>query len=249
VGKLAGKIAVVTGGSSGIGRATALRFVAEGARVFVFDQCETQFGEGQDVPAGGLTTVRGSVCMLPDLDRLVATISQQTNYVDILFANAGVLSQSLPIGEVSENEFDATFDVNVKAVFFTVQKLLPLLRDGASIILNASAVSAKGLPAYSVYTATKAAVRSFARTWSSDLKARQIRVNAVSPGPIETPMMTAGKSEEELRQHKASLSSVVPVGRVGQPDDVARAVVFLASSDSSFITGIELFVDGGMAQV
>jgi NAD(P)-dependent dehydrogenase (short-subunit alcohol dehydrogenase family) len=187
--------------------------------------------------------------MLPDLDRLVATISQQTNYVDILFANAGVLSQSLPIGEVSENEFDATFNVNVKAVFFTVQKLLPLLRDGASIIINASAVSAKGLPAYSVYTATKAAVRSFARTWSSDLKARQIRVNAVSPGPIETPMMTAGKSEEELRQHKASLSSVVPVGRVGQPDDVAKAVVFLASSDSSFITGIELFVDGGMAQV
>jgi NAD(P)-dependent dehydrogenase (short-subunit alcohol dehydrogenase family) len=167
----------------------------------------------------------------------------------VIFANAGVLCPSLPIGEVSEQQFDATFDVNVKAVFFTVQKLLPLLRDGASVILNASAVSAKGLPAYSVYTATKAAVRSFARTWSADLKDRKIRVNAVSPGPIETPMMTSGKSAEELREHKRSLSSIVPLGRVGQAGDVAKAAVFLASDDSSFITGIELFVDGGMAQV
>jgi NAD(P)-dependent dehydrogenase (short-subunit alcohol dehydrogenase family) len=155
----------------------------------------------------------------------------------------------LPIGEVPEEHFDATFNVNVKAVFFTVQKLVPLLRDGASIILNASAVSAKGLPAYSVYTATKAAVRSFARTWSADLKDRKIRVNAVSPGPIETPMMTAGKSETELREHKRSLSATVPLGRVGQPNDVAKAAVFLASDDSSFITGIELFIDGGMAQI
>jgi NAD(P)-dependent dehydrogenase (short-subunit alcohol dehydrogenase family) len=159
------------------------------------------------------------------------------------------LCQSLPIGEVSEEQFDATFAVNVKAVFFTVQKLLPLLRDGAYVILNASAVSAKGLPAYSIYTATKAAVRSFARTWSTDLKGRKIRVNALSPGPIETPMMTSGKSEEELQQHKLSLASVVPLGRIGQAADVAKAAVFLASDDSSFITGIELFVDGGMAQV
>jgi NAD(P)-dependent dehydrogenase (short-subunit alcohol dehydrogenase family) len=247
--KLEGKTALVTGGSSGIGLATAKRFVSEGAYVFITGRREPELAAAVEEIGRNVTTVRGDVSKLDDLDRLFARIEREKGRLDVLFANAGV-ARYAPLGKITEEFYDSIFDVNVKGLLFTVQKALPLLPDGASIILNASVVASKGLPANSVYSATKAAVRSFARTWAADLKPRRIRVNAVSPGLTDTPGLNdLLASAETGRERMKSIATSVPLGRMGDPDEVARAVVFLASDDSSYITGTELFVDGGFAQV
>jgi len=247
--KLEGKIAVITGGSSGIGLAAAQRFVAEGAYVYITGRRQSELDTAVRQIGRNVTAVQGDVSNLADLDRLYATVQQQHGRIDVVFANAGGVELA-PLGEISEAHFDKTFNSNVKGLLFTVQKALPLLQDGGSIILNASSAGIKALPGGSVYSATKAAVRSFARGWTLDLKARKIRVNAISPGPINTPgANSVGNSEEEREQNQARFTAVVPMGRRGEPDEVAKAAVFLASDDSSFITGIELFVDGGTAQI
>ena len=244
-----GKIAVITGGNSGIGLATAQRLTNEGAYVFITGRRQSELAAAVKLIGKNVTGVQGDVSNLADLDRLFATVKQQKGRIDILFANAG-LGDFAPLGSITEAHYDKTFDVNVKGVLFTVQKALPLLVDGASVILNASIVSIKGMPAFSVYSATKAALRSFARSWTVDLKDRKIRVNVVSPGPIETPAIDRlGQTVGDSAQLKAGLISGVPMGRMGTSDEIAKAVSFLASDDSSFITGIELFVDGGMAQI
>jgi NAD(P)-dependent dehydrogenase (short-subunit alcohol dehydrogenase family) len=244
-----GKVAVITGGNSGIGLATAQRLVSEGAYVFITGRRQTELDAAVKLIGKNVTAVQGDVANLIDLDRLYATVKQQKGRVDILFANAGG-GEFAPLGSITEAHYDKTFNANVKGLLFTVQKALPLFTNGGSIILNASIVSIKGTPALSVYSATKAAVRSFARTWTLDLKDRRIRVNAVSPGPIDTPGVDSlAKTAEELAQFKAAMISAVPMGRMGTSDEIAKAVSFLASDDASFITGIELFVDGGMAQV
>ena len=244
-----GKVAVITGGNSGIGLATAQRLVSEGAYVFITGRRQTELDAAVKLIGKNVTAVQGDVANLIDLDRLYATVKQQKGRVDILFANAGG-GEFAPLGSITEAHYDKTFNANVKGLLFTVQKALPLFTNGGSIILNASIVSIKGTPALSVYSATKAAVRSFARTWTLDLKDRRIRVNAVSPGPIDTPGVDSlAKTAEELAQFKAAMISGVPMGRMGTSDEIAKAVSFLASDDASFITGIELFVDGGMAQV
>ena len=247
--KLEGKVAVVTGGNSGIGLATARRFAAEGAKVVITGRRQPELDAAVEQIGGGAIGVRGDVSNLADLDRLYSAVKEQFGRVDVLFANAGG-GEFAALGQITEEHFDRAFATNVKGLLFTVQKALPLLPDGASVILNASIVSIKGTEAFSVYSATKAAVRSFARTWTADLKARRIRVNAISPGPIETPGVDGlGKTREEAGAIKASLVAGIPLGRMGTPDEIAKAAVFLASDDSSFVTGIELFVDGGMAQV
>jgi NAD(P)-dependent dehydrogenase (short-subunit alcohol dehydrogenase family) len=244
-----GKIAVITGGNSGIGLATAQRLAAEGAYVFITGRRQSELDAAVKLIGKNVTAVQGDVSNLADLDRLYATIKQQKGRIDILFANAGG-GEFAPLGSITEAHYDKTFNINVKGVLFTVQKALPLLVDGGAIILNASIVSSKGMPAFSVYSATKAALRSFARTWTVDLKDRKIRVNAVSPGPIETPGVDGlAKTPGDLAQIKANLASGVPMGRMGTSDEIAKAVSFLASDDASFITGIELFVDGGLAQI
>jgi NAD(P)-dependent dehydrogenase (short-subunit alcohol dehydrogenase family) len=247
--KLEGKVAVVTGGNSGIGLATARRFVAEGAYVYITGRRQAELDEAARHIGKNVTGVRGDVSNLPDLDRLFATVKQRQGRLDILFANAGVPALA-PLGEITEEHFDQTFNINVKGLLFTVQKALPLFADGGSIILNASVAASKGIEAISVYSATKAAVRSFARCWTADLKHRQIRVNVISPGLIETPIVTkAGLTREQIGAFKESFIAAVPMGRMGTADEVATAAVFLASDDSSYVTGTELFVDGGMAQV
>lgn len=245
--KLDGKVAVVTGGSSGIGLAAAKRLEAEGAHVFITGRRERDLQDAVAAVDGNVTGVRGDVANLADLDRLFATVKELKGRIDILFANAGV-AENTPLGTITEEQFDRMFDINVKGTLFTIQKALPLLADGASIILCSSIVGSKGFAARSVYSATKAALRSFARTWTSDLKDRHIRVNVVSPGPIDTPGLQelAGTNSEGL---SAAYRDRVPLGRVGRPEDIASAVSFLASDDASFITGAELFVDGGLAQV
>ncbi len=248
-GKLEGKIALVTGGSSGIGLATAQRFVQEGAYVFITGRRQSELDAAVKQIGSNVTAFQGDVSNLGDLDRLFAIIQEQKGRLDVVFANAGG-GEFVPFGSITEEHFDKTFNVNVKGLLFTVQKALPLLPKGASVILNASIVSIKGMPAFSVYSATKAAVRSFARSWTVDLKDRGIRVNAVSPGPIDTPAISGlASTKEEADQLKANLAAGVPMGRMGTPDELAKAVVFLASEDSTYITGIELFVDGGFAQV
>jgi NAD(P)-dependent dehydrogenase (short-subunit alcohol dehydrogenase family) len=249
MGKLEGKIALVTGGNSGIGLATARQFVSEGAYVFITARRDAQLAAAVKEIGRNVTGVQGDVSNLVDLDRLFAQIKREKGKLDIVFANAG-FAKYAPFGTITEEFYDAIFNINVKGLLFTVQKALPLLPDGASIILNASIVASKGLPANSVYSATKAAVRSFARTWTTDLKERRIRVNAVSPGATDTPGLNdLLTSTEAGRQRLKMLSTTVPLGRLGTPAEIARAVVFLASDDSSYITGTELFVDGGMAQV
>jgi NAD(P)-dependent dehydrogenase (short-subunit alcohol dehydrogenase family) len=243
-----GKIAVVTGGNSGIGLATAQRLVGEGAYVFITGRRQPELDTAVKLIGKNVTAVQGDVSNLADLDRLYATVKQQKGRIDILFANAG-LGEFAPLGSITEAHYDKTFNANVKGLLFTVQKALPLLVDGASVILNASIVSIKGIAAFSVYSATKAAIRSFARTWTVDLKDRKIRVNVVSPGPIETPAIDRLAQTAGGDQLKAGLISGVPMGRMGTSDEIAKAVSFLASDDASFITGIELFVDGGMAQI
>ena len=254
--RLEGKVAVITGGTSGIGLATAQRFVSEGAYVFItgrrqseLDAAVKQIGKNNN---NNVTGVQGDVSNLTDLDRLYATVKEQKGRIDTLFANAGV-GELAPLGEITEAHFDKTFGINVKGLLFTVQKALPLFQDddsGGSIILNASIAASKGVEASSVYSATKAAIRSFARTWTVELKHRKIRVNAISPGMIDTPGLNGlAQSREQIEQFKTSFVSNVPLGRMGSPDEVAKAVSFLASDDSSYVTGIELFVDGGMAQI
>ena len=244
-----GKVALVTGGNSGIGLATAKRFVSEGAYVFITGRRQKELDTAVKEIGKNVTAVRGDVSNLADLDRLFAQIKKEKGKIDIVFANAGVAKYA-PLGKITEELYDSIFDTNVKGLLFTVQKALPLLRDGGSIILNASIVASKGLASNSVYSATKAAVRSFARTWTTDLKDRRIRVNAVSPGPIDTPGLRELLASSEVgKQRKEMISVGVPLGRLGTPHEIANAVVFLASDDASYITGIELFVDGGFAQV
>jgi NAD(P)-dependent dehydrogenase (short-subunit alcohol dehydrogenase family) len=242
-GKLEGKVALVTGGSSGLGLATAGRFAAEGARVFVTGRRK----EEVDKAAAG---VQGDISKMDDLDRLYDVIRQQAGRLDVLFANAGG-GAFAPLGQVTEEHFDKYFGINVKGTLFTVQKALPLMPEGASVVLNGSMVSAKGVPAFGVYAATKAAIRSFARTWSVDLKGRKIRVNVVAPGTVVTPAYQTelGMSPEQIEQFEAGAAATTPLGRSGTPEEIASAVLFLASDDSSYVNGIELFVDGGAAQV
>src|ERR1700731_985496 len=249
MGKLEGKIALITGGNSGIGLATAKQSVNEGAYVFITGRRNSELAAAVKEIGGNVTGVQGDVSNLGDLDRLFTQIKREKGKLDIVFANAGVAKYA-PLGTITEELYDSIFNTNVKGLLFTVQNALPLLPDGASIILNASIVASKGFPANSVYSATKAAVRSFARTWTMDLKSRHIRVNAVSPGPIDTPGLNELLGSSEIGQQRLQMISTnVPVGRLGKPEEVAKAVVFLASDDSSFVTGTELFVDGGFAQV
>jgi NAD(P)-dependent dehydrogenase (short-subunit alcohol dehydrogenase family) len=247
--KLSGKIALITGGTSGIGLATAQRFVNEGAYVFITGRDQSRLDEAIKKIGSNVTGVQGDVANLKDLDRLIAQIQKEKGKLDIVFANAGIAKYA-PFGAIDEEHFDSIFNTNVKGLLFTVQKALPLLPDGASVILNGSIVGSKGLLTNSIYSATKAAVRSFARTWTTDLKARHIRVNVVSPGPIDTEgLRELFGSSDVGKQRLANINSLVPMGRLGTADEIAKAVVFLASDDSSFVTGIELFVDGGTAQV
>jgi NAD(P)-dependent dehydrogenase (short-subunit alcohol dehydrogenase family) len=249
VGKLEAKIALITGGNSGIGLATAKRFVNEGAYVFITGRREAELAAAAKEIGRNITSVRGDISKLDDLDRLFAQIKREKGRLDVVFANAGV-AKFAPFGSITEEFYESIFNINVKGLLFTVQKALPLLPDGSSIILNASVVGSKGLPANSVYSATKAAARSFARSWTTDLKDRRIRVNAVSPGSIDTPgLRELWASSETGQQRKKMISNSVPLGRFGTPDEIAKAVVFLASEDSSYIAGTELFVDGGFAQV
>ena len=247
--KLDGKVALVTGGTSGIGLAAANALAKEGAYVYITGRRERELAAAVQEIGGNATGVQGDVSNADDLDRLFARIRDEKSRLDILFANAGIAKYAA-LGSITEELYDSLFNVNVKAVLFTAQKALPLMPEGASIILNASVVASKGLSSNSVYSATKASIRSFARTWTRDLKDRRIRVNAISPGTIDTPglneLLVSGEAGEERRK---MVASAIPLGRFGRPDEVAKAVVFLASDESSYITGAELFVDGGFAQV
>lgn len=248
-GKLTGKIALITGGTSGIGLATAACFVAEDAEVFVTGRREADLAAAVKQLGANVTGIQGDVASLADLDRVFAAITQRRGRLDVVFANAGGGSLA-PLGTITEEHFDRTFDTNVRGLLFTVQKALPLMPAGSSIVLNASTASAKGTPAFSVYSATKAAVRSFARSWAVDLKDRKIRVNAISPGVVPTPAYHGlGLTEEQVQEFIDVQVATIPLGRVGTPDEIAKAVLFLASDDSSFVNGIELFADGGMAQI
>ncbi len=249
MGKLEGKAALITGGNGGIGLATARQFVNEGAYVFITGRRDPELAAAVEEIGRNVTGVQGDVSNLDDLDRLFAQIKREKGKLDIVFANAGV-ARYARLGTITEEYYDSIFNINVKGLLFTVQKALPLMPDGGSIILNASIVASKGFSSNSVYSATKAAVRSFARTWTTDLKDRRIRVNAVSPGSTDTPGLSDLLASAETGQERLKMiSNSVPLGRLGTPDEIAKAVVFLASDDSSYITGTELFVDGGMAQV
>jgi NAD(P)-dependent dehydrogenase (short-subunit alcohol dehydrogenase family) len=245
--KLEGKVAVITGGNSGMGLATAKRFVAEGAHVVITGRRQQELDAAVAEIGRNVTAVRGDVSNLADLDRLYDAVKQKHGKVDIVFANAGI-GDFAPIGQITEDHFDRLFGVNVKGLLFTIQKALPLMPDGGAVILNTSIASIRGMEAFSVYSATKAAVRSFARGWANDLKGRKIRVNVVSPGPIDTPILD-GLGKTKADQMKAAFAQQVPLGRMGTSDEIAAVALFLASDDSSFVNGIELFVDGGMAQV
>jgi NAD(P)-dependent dehydrogenase (short-subunit alcohol dehydrogenase family) len=247
--KLDGRIALITGGNSGIGLATAKEFVSEGAFVFITGRRTAELESAVSELGSNAVGIAGDVAKLSDLDRMFERIKNEKNRLDILFVNAG-MAKYAPLGEITEDLFDSIFDVNVKAVLFTVQKALPLMSEGGAIVLNASVVGSKGLPSNSVYSATKAAVRSFARTWATDLKSRHIRVNAVSPGATDTPGLNRLLGSSEVSEQRLKmLANAVPLGRLGKASEVAKAVAFLASDDSSFITGAELFVDGGFGQV
>lgn len=249
MGKLEAKIALVTGGNSGIGLATAKQFVSEGAHVFITGRRAAELDAAATEIGSNLTAVQGDASNLDDLDRLFAQIKREKGKLDIVFANAGAAKYA-PLGSITEELYDSIFNINVKGLLFTVQKALPLMSDGGAIVLNASIVASKGFAANSVYSATKAAVRSFARTWTTDLKDRRIRVNAVSPGTIDTPGLRDLLASSAVgEERKKIISTAVPVGRFGRPEEIAKAVVFLASDDASYITGAELFVDGGLAQV
>ncbi len=247
--RLQGKVAVVTGGTTGIGLATAKRFAAEGAYVFITGRRQAELDAAVKEIGENVTGVRSDVSNLADIDRLYDAVKQRTSRFDILVANAGG-GEFAQLGAITEEHFEKTVAINVKGTLFTVQKALPLLRDNASIIITGSTAGSTGTPAFSIYSATKAALRSLVRTWVLDLKGRAVRVNVLSPGPIDTPGLHGlAQTEEQARQFKADMAATIPLGRLGTPDEVAKAFVFLASDDSSFVNGIELFVDGGVAQV
>jgi NAD(P)-dependent dehydrogenase (short-subunit alcohol dehydrogenase family) len=243
MGKLQGKVAVITGGSSGMGLATAKHFVAEGAYVFIMGRRRAELDAAVQAIGHNVSAVQGDISSLADLDRLYEAVKAGKGHVDIVFANAGV-GEFAALGDITPEHFDKIFNVNARGTLFTVQKALPLLRDGGSIILTGSIAGSKGLPAFGVYSATKAVIRSFVRTWTLELKDRKIRANVISPGTIDTPILDPLPKEAIAR-----FSAMIPMGRIGEPEEIAKAALFLASDDSSFITGIELFVDGGMAQV
>jgi NAD(P)-dependent dehydrogenase (short-subunit alcohol dehydrogenase family) len=243
MGKLDGKVAVITAATSGMALATAKLFVEQGAYVFITGRRQKQLDDAVKAIGRNVTGVQGDAGNLADLDRLYDVVKREKGRIDVLFASAGYGAYA-PIGEVTEEHFDKTFDLNVRGTLFTVQKALPLVVDGGSIIMNGSIASVKGFSAFSVYNASKAAVRSFARTWTVDLKARGIRVNVLSPGTIDT-----GIFDGLPKEAKDTFVAMIPRGSIGQPEEIATAALFLASSDSSFVTGIELFVDGGVAQI
>ncbi len=243
MGKLQGKVAIITGGATGIGFAAAKLFVEEGAYVFITGRRQKELDEAVNAIGNNVMGVQGDVSKLTDLDRLYETVQAQERRIDIVFANAG-FAEFAPLGSITEEHFDQLFNINVKGALFTVQKALPLLNDGGSIIITGSVASAKGTPAFWVYGATKAAVRNFVRAWTVELKDRHIRSNVLSPGPTETPMV-----EQQPPEAIERIVSTIPMGRMGTSEEIAKAALFLASDDSSFITGIELFVDGGRAQV
>jgi NAD(P)-dependent dehydrogenase (short-subunit alcohol dehydrogenase family) len=242
MGRLQGKVAVITGGTTGIGLATAKLFVAEGAYVFILGRRRKQLDDAVKEIGRNVLGVQGDVANLADLDRFYETVGAH-GPIDIVFANAGV-AEMAPFEAVSEEHFDKIFNVNVNGTLFTVQKALPLLNAGGSIILTGSVASAKGTPAFAVYGASKAAIRNFVRGWTTELSDRRIRANVLSPGPITTSMV-----DKQRQDAIEKIASTIPMGRMGEPDEVAKAALFLASDDSSFVTGIELFVDGGRAQI
>jgi len=247
--KLNNKVAVVTGGSSGIGLATAQRFIEDGAQVVITGRNQEALDAAVAELGDRATGIRGDVANLEDLDRLFAQIHEQFGRVDVLFANAGIAPLA-PIEAVTEDHFDRQFDINVRGLFFTVQKALPLLSDNASIILNASVVAQVGLPNTSVYSASKAAVRSLGRTFAAELSPRGIRVNVVSPGLIETPLWDkVGLSQDEVDAFGAQVVQQTPLGRPGKPEEIAATVAFLASDDASYFAGADFVADGGMIQV
>ena len=248
--KLAGKVAIVTGGSSGMGLATARRFVEEGASVIITGRRQVKLDEAVAAIGGAIEGFQADIANLADLEKLRAYIAAKHGRVDVIFANAGGGTLGA-FGEVTEADFDRTVATNLKGTFFTVQTLLPLIPDGGSVILNGSIAASRGLPSFTVYSATKSAIRSFARTWTTDLASRRIRVNVLAPGTIVTPIMSeqAGFSDAEVEGFYAEFEKKTPLGRNGQPDEIASVAVFLASDESSFVTGIELHVDGGFAQV
>lgn len=247
--RLTGKVAVVTGGNSGIGLATARRFREEGAKVVISGRDQKTLDQAVKTIGGDVVAVRGDVSKLADLDKLYKTVAEKFGKIDVLFANAGI-AKFAPVADSSETMFDETFDVNVKGVYFAIQKALPLLNDGASIIINSSVVNETGVAGASVYAATKAAVRSFARTLTTELIDRGIRVNVVSPGPITTPIFgRMGLPQEALDQFSRDVVAKIPMKRFGKPEEVADAVLFLATPESSYITGVDINVDGGMGQV
>jgi len=249
MGRLQGKVAVITGGNSGIGLATTKRFVAEGATVFITGRRQEELDKAVASIGPGVKAVQGDVSNLDDLDRLFAAVKEQADHIDILFANAG-LAELAPLGMITEAHFYKAFDVNVKGTLFTVQKALPLMREGGSIILMGSTTGIKGTPAFSVYSATKAAIRNFARSWSQDLKGKGIRVNVISPGPIATPGLDGvAQATGDEKAMIGGLTAMVPMDRIGDPAEAAAVTLFLASEDSSYMTGAEVFVDGGMGQV
>lgn len=247
--RLEGKVALITGANSGIGLASAERFIAEGAFVYITGRRQKQLDEAVAAIGGNITGIQGDISKMADIDRIYSVIQSTHNHLDIVFANAG-LGALEPLGKITEKDFDLTFNVNVKGTLFTVQKALPFLSSGASIILTGSTTGTKGTAAFSVYSATKAAVRNFARSWALDLKGTGIRVNVLSPGSTSTPglmdlLEATGFQKEALQQ----FAEQAPLGRVGHPDEIAAAALFLASDESSFMTGSEIFVDGGLAQI
>jgi len=243
MGKLQGRVALVTGGTEGIGLAIAKLFVEEGAYLFITGRRQRELDEAVKTLGDNVAGIQGDVANMADLDRLYEAIGRAKGRIDVVVANAGV-GEFAAFGKATEEHFDKLFDINVKGTFFTVQKALPLLVEGGSVILIGSVASVKGTSSFGVYGATKAALRSFARTWTTDLKERRVRTNVLSPGPIKTPL--SGRQSPDAI---ARIVSTVPMGRMGEPDEIARAALFLASDDSSFVTGIELFADGGRGQV
>jgi NAD(P)-dependent dehydrogenase (short-subunit alcohol dehydrogenase family) len=244
MGKLDGKVAVITGGSSGMALASAKRFVEEGAYVFITGRRQKTLDEAVKLIGRNVTGVRGDAANLDDLDRLFDTVKREKGKIDILHASAG-WGEATSLGEITEQHFDKIFDLNVRGTLFTVQKALPLLNDGGSIFMTGSVASIKGFPGFSVYAASKAALRSFARTWLNELKGRNIRVNVLGPGPIATPM----QDEAITPEVKQMFESLIPRGKMGQPEEIAGAALFLASDDSSFVNGVELNVDGGFSAI
>lgn len=244
MGKLEGKVAVITGGSSGLALATAKRFVEEGAYVFITGRKQEALDEAVQQIGRNVTAVRGDASNLDDLDHLYSTVQKEKGSIDILFASAGT-GESAPLGEITEQHFDLAFGLNTRGTLFTVQKALPLFNDGGSILMTGSLASSKGFPGYSVYAASKAALRSFARTWVNELKDRNIRVNVISPGPVATPMQDQILSEEEKR----TFAATIPRGEIGRPEEIAAAALFLASDESSYINGVELAIDGGLSAI